>query len=67
MRTLMRRWLERDERVEVVGEAADGEEALRALAALQPDVALLDLTMPRSLGQDMIPRSASARRGRACS
>lgn len=54
LRTLLRRWLERDDRLEVVGEAASGEEALRGLAARQPDVALLDLSMPRSLGTGMI-------------
>jgi DNA-binding NarL/FixJ family response regulator len=35
----------RDE-VEVVGEAADGDEALRQAAALGPDVVLMDLRMP---------------------
>ena len=54
LRTLLRRWLERDDRVTVVGEAGNGEEALRGLATTQPDVALLDLSMPRSLGPDMI-------------
>jgi DNA-binding NarL/FixJ family response regulator len=54
LRTVIRRWLERDARLEVVGEAATGEEALRGVAATQPDVALLDLSMPRSLGLGMI-------------
>lgn len=33
--------------VEVVGEAANGEEALRLIAEVDPDVVLLDLRMPR--------------------
>ncbi len=32
--------------VEVVGEAADGEEALRQVARLKPDVVLMDIRMP---------------------
>jgi DNA-binding NarL/FixJ family response regulator len=34
------------EEIEVVGEAADGHEALRQAAALTPDVVLMDLRMP---------------------
>ena len=33
--------------VEVVGEAADGEEAVELASTLQPDVVLMDLSMPR--------------------
>jgi DNA-binding NarL/FixJ family response regulator len=32
--------------IEVVGEAADGEEALRQVARLNPDVVLMDIRMP---------------------
>jgi DNA-binding NarL/FixJ family response regulator len=32
--------------VEIVGEAADGQEAVQLAAALQPDVVLMDLAMP---------------------
>jgi DNA-binding NarL/FixJ family response regulator len=35
-----------DERVEVVGHAANGEQALELSAALSPDVVLMDISMP---------------------
>ncbi len=45
-RARMRRLLDEIGGVEVVGEAADGLEALDLAAALQPDAALLDIEMP---------------------
>lgn len=39
---------------EVVGVAADGMTAIRSVAELQPDVILMDLTMPRTSGMDAI-------------
>jgi len=41
---------------EVVGEAADGEEALAAARTLEPDLVLLDLTMPGMDGLTALPR-----------
>ncbi|MGI8802892.1 MAG: response regulator [Solirubrobacteraceae bacterium] len=43
----LRTFLELQEGIEVVGEAADGEEALIEAERLRPDVILMDLTMPR--------------------
>jgi DNA-binding NarL/FixJ family response regulator len=43
----LRSFLELQEGIEVVGEAADGEAAVRAAEAWQPDVVLMDLVMPR--------------------
>ena len=37
-------------RIEIVGEASDGEEATRLAGELQPDVVLLDVFMPRRTG-----------------
>lgn len=45
-RALVRYALEEEPEFVVVGEAADGRTALAAVAALQPDVVLLDLSMP---------------------
>ena len=39
---------------EVVGVAADGMTAIRAVSELRPDVVLMDLTMPRTSGMDAI-------------
>lgn len=40
--------------IRVVAEAADGEEALSAISALHPDVALLDIRMPRKTGIEVL-------------
>jgi DNA-binding NarL/FixJ family response regulator len=41
-----RQFLEREDDLEVVGEAADGEEAIRLVGSLSPDVAIMDISMP---------------------
>jgi len=42
--------------IEVVGEAADGSEAIQQTTLLQPDVILLDLVMPGMGGLEAIPK-----------
>ena len=46
----LRALLETSEEVQVVGEAADGAEAVAVALRLQPDVILMDLTMPGTGG-----------------
>ncbi len=46
----IRRVLEQSSRVEIAGEAGDGEEALRAVSDKKPDAITLDLEMPRMGG-----------------
>jgi DNA-binding NarL/FixJ family response regulator len=46
IRVLLRILIEVDDRLRLVGEATDGRQALELVAAEQPDVLLLDLSMP---------------------
>jgi two-component system, NarL family, response regulator YdfI len=50
---------ETDDDFELIGEAADGAEALRLAAQLQPDVVLMDLRMPGMDGLTAIERLQS--------
>lgn len=52
----LRGYLELEPDFTVVGEAGEGEEALRAIAETQPDVVLLDLKMPGLDGQGVLDR-----------
>jgi DNA-binding NarL/FixJ family response regulator len=54
-RALVRYSLEDEDGIEVVGEAADGNEGIRQATDLQPDVILLDLSMPECDGLEAIP------------
>jgi len=46
LRKALRDLLEKDTAFEIVGEAADGEEAVRLAAELTPDVVIMDISMP---------------------
>jgi DNA-binding NarL/FixJ family response regulator len=45
-----------EEEMEVVGEAADGEEAVRLILERQPDVVLLDLRLPQFSGIEVMQK-----------
>jgi DNA-binding NarL/FixJ family response regulator len=54
-------FLSSDEGLELVGEARDGPNALRHAIELQPDVAVLDLSMPGMNGIEVAARLLKAR------
>ena len=56
MRSLLRAVVGLSAAMRVIGEAADGEIAIREAMRLQPDVILLDLAMPVLSGLDALPQ-----------
>jgi DNA-binding NarL/FixJ family response regulator len=65
MRQGLRGLLGLAEDIEVVGEAADGNEALRVIASLAPEVVLLDVRLPGRTGLEVLRELASAGAGPA--
>jgi len=55
VRSGLHRLLETEADLEVVGEAADAEQAVAGITELMPDVLLLDVVMPGRSGIDAIP------------
>lgn len=55
----LRQLLTAEPATELVGEAADGAEALRLARELTPDVVLLDVRMPGTSGLDVLPELAT--------
>jgi DNA-binding NarL/FixJ family response regulator len=60
MRDLTRMKLRHRREVQIVGEAADGVEAVQRAAALQPDLVICDVQMPRLDGIEAIPHMREA-------
>jgi DNA-binding NarL/FixJ family response regulator len=58
LRAGLRSRLEKERGIEVVGEADSAERAIVLARALQPDLVLLDLLLPRTNGFDAIPELA---------
>ena len=56
----LRGMLQGDEMLTVVGEAGGGDEAVRTVAMLEPDVVLMDLRMPAGDGVDATARIVAA-------
>lgn len=55
LRFMLRLQFRRDERFEVVGEGADGNEAIALAAELRPDLMILDRQMPNLGGLEAMP------------
>jgi DNA-binding NarL/FixJ family response regulator len=59
----LRAVLAREPDIQVVGEAADGRDALRVTETAKPDVAVLDLSMPLLNGLDVARQLVAQERG----
>lgn len=60
-RRAVRRISEREKEFRLVGEAADGEEALRLEHELRPEIIFMDITMPRLNGLEATRRIKARR------
>ena len=54
LRYLIREMLADDAAFEVIGEAADGQEAVDVVCEMRPDILFLDLAMPKMDGLEVI-------------
>lgn len=54
MRIILRKLFELDGRCEIIGEAADGIEAIEKAKALEPDIITMDIVMPDMSGMDAV-------------
>ncbi len=56
----IRQYIERDPKIEILAEGKDGEEALDLIRKHRPDVAVVDLQMPKLSGLDVIRQTRQA-------
>jgi DNA-binding NarL/FixJ family response regulator len=57
VRAGIRQFLEHTQGIQVVGEAGDGEQAMQLIESLVPDVAVLDVQMPKATGIQVTRRA----------
>lgn len=55
----IRALLDKADDIEVIGEAADGQDAIDLVARLSPDVLVMDISMPRLSGTQVVERLRS--------
>jgi DNA-binding NarL/FixJ family response regulator len=55
IRQVLKRIIERDGRLAIIGEAKDGQQAISMVAESKPNVVILDLAMPNTNGMQAIP------------
>jgi DNA-binding NarL/FixJ family response regulator len=60
MRAVLVDALAEEDAITIVGQAGNGRDCVRMARRLQPDVILLDLSMPKMGGLEAIPRIATA-------
>lgn len=60
VRGFMRRWIEEEPRIELVKACSDGQQAVNEVAAVRPDVIVLDIEMPHMDGLSALPQLRKA-------
>lgn len=63
VRGLVARWIEAEPDLVLAGVACDGDQAVRRIGALDPEVVVLDVEMPVASGLEALPRLLAARPG----
>jgi DNA-binding NarL/FixJ family response regulator len=61
IRAALRSFLSSYDDMDIIGEAADGQEAIDMVEACQPDVVLMDISMPRMNGIEAANRIKKSR------